>query len=149
MADFGFNIVPKNFFLDRKAIVDKVGRANARALALAGGYVRKVAQRSMRPANKKHGTAPPGTPPRYHAKNLRDLIFFGLVGDTGVRIGPVKYRKGEAPALLEFGGTATRTDKRGRPYTAHYRGNPFMQPALTKAVAEGKIAAAWQGILRR
>lgn len=148
--DFGFvQFVPKQFFLDRKAVIDAVGKGNVVALARAGGYIRTLARRSMRPGGKKNATAPPGTPPRYHAKNLRDLIFFALFG-SGVRIGPVKFRKGEAPALLEFGGTATRTDNRtGKRYTARYRGNPFMQPALNQAVSQGKVSEAWRGVVRR
>ena len=56
-------------------------------------------------------------------------------------IGPVRFKQGEAPNLLEFGGTAKRVRTGGKQVIATYRPRPFMGPALEKEIP--KLPAMW------
>ena len=121
MSDWGFREFKKAFF-DRRGIDRKVATAKRRAMSRFGAFVRTRARSSIR---KRKAIAPSGEPPSSHEGSLRRLIFFALDPVTdSVVIGPVSFRAGEAPRLLEHSG---RTIRRGKP--AFYRGNPFMQPA--------------------
>jgi hypothetical protein len=83
--------------------------------------VRRTAKGLIR---KKKGISAPGKPPANHTGRLRELIFFGLdISNRSVAIGPLKFRDGKAPKLLEFGGTTTVNRK-----PATYRPRPFMGP---------------------
>lgn len=147
----------KKGFFDRKGIADKATAAGRKALSQFGAFVRRRAKSSIRKSKK---SAPPGQPPKSHEGSLRRLIFFAYdSGRQSVVIGPVKFRRGEAPPLLEHGGTVVRRRRvrtKGKPATgrrketflrlardgrleskpavyqsvrAVYRGNPFMEPA--------------------
>ena len=86
--------------------------ATRRALSKAGAFIRQRAKTSIR---KRKGVSRPGEPPHSHAGHLRRLIFFAWdpVAESMV-IGPVPFKEGEAPHLLEFGGrTVRRTTRRG------------------------------------
>ncbi len=123
----------KSSFFDRKKVIDAVGKDGASWLSKAGAFIRRTAKGLMKSGGKKGKVAAPGQPPRVHAGQLKDLLFFGFdTSKSTVVIGPVKFKEGEAPGLLEFGGTTTRKGRDGKPYTATYRGNPFMQPALNE-----------------
>ena len=77
-----------------------------RALSRAGAFIRQRAKTSIR---KCKGISRPGDPPHSHAGHLRRLIFFAWDAITeSMVIGPVPFKEGEAPSLLEFGGTAAR-----------------------------------------
>lgn len=118
---FEFRALQAAFF-DKAGVIDAVDAGTRSAFSKYGAYVRTRAKSSIR---KRKTSAPPGSPPSSHAGDLKRLIFFAYDANTkSVVVGPVAFRKGEAPRLLEHGGTATR---RGKP--AHYRGNPTMLPA--------------------
>lgn len=114
-------------FFDTEKVARQIDAATRRALSKFGAFVRQRAKTSIR---KRKAVSQPGEPPSSHAGDLRNKILFAYDADRkGVVIGPVKFRKGEAPRLLERGGAVTRTNKKGETRTLRYRGNPFMKPA--------------------
>jgi len=130
--------------------------ATQRALNKAGGWIRKTARRSIR---KRKGISQPGQPPHSHAGQLRDLLIYGYEPYAKtVVIGPLPFKAGEAPSLLEFGGAVARQlphPKRGaarRPGGMRrmvYRKRPFMGPALDKALAQpGLVPGFWRNEVR-
>jgi hypothetical protein len=166
MAGFGFNIVPKELFFDSKRVIEALVKGTRDALSRAGAFVMTRARSSIRSSKN---SAKPGRPPRSHTGDLKNKIYFAYddtAGKNAVVIGPLRYRKGEAPNILEFGGDehrmvrdiiATR-DANGRfagnkfgprhPGVAHYPGNPFMGPSLKTEVDKGTIAKAWEGCVK-
>jgi hypothetical protein len=117
------------FFFDRPAVQKKVKDGVQSVLARMGAFVRTRAQRSIRPAPKKHFIPVAGQPPRSHVGTLRDLIFFGYDTSTETMVvGPKLFKSGKptAPNLLEFGGSTINS--KGK--RATYRKFPFMNPAL-------------------
>ncbi len=116
--------------------MNRVDAAGRKGLSKFGAYVRQRARTSIR--NRKVPSAP-DSPPSSHTGDLRNWILFAYDDSTrSVVIGPAKLNKpGEAPALLEIGGAATRM-RHGKSVRAFYRPRPYMQPAfdaeLPKAV---------------
>jgi hypothetical protein len=156
MPEIGFKFVPKEFFFDRQKVIAAVERGKRQALSKAGAFVRTRA-RSM--LNKSPGkkaraagntTAPAGKAPFKHAGDLRRLMYFAYSPESGsVVIGPSRFKAGIVPELMEFGGTETLTNRRGKKRTAHYRGNhKFMGPSLAAEVEAGTIAKAWAGVVK-
>ena len=103
------------------------------SLKHAAGYVRLVAQRSMRtmPKKKRRGEtkklrgSPPGTPPYRGTGQLRkSIIYHEEKGKQRYVIGPAWSKIIGIGAIHEFGGRF-----RGRKYPRR----PFMEPALKKA----------------
>jgi hypothetical protein len=160
----------KKLFFDRKRITDAVDAARVRVLARAGGLVRTIARRSIR--KRKDKVSLPGNPPFGHgAELLKRFIFFGYDPHAdSVVIGPAKLnRSGDAPHLLEFGGTTTlkraktiRVGPQGRNRRGQftrgerkrlkagtrlrYQPRPFMGPALQKAAP--KLPELWRNSVR-
>lgn len=161
-------------FFDAKKVLDKVDAATRRAMSKAGAYVRTAARSSMR--RRKKASAP-GQPPSVHKGQLKNLLFFSYDQRTkSVVIGPVKFARGEAPNLEEFGGSATRARRviaprrkadpaqaaafRRRPrtqnpirtsvpttnYSAKYPPRPFMGPALAKEAP--KFSGLWANAVK-
>jgi hypothetical protein len=146
MSDFGFTFKVKNLFFDRPAVINAVGRARASSLARVGAYIRIVARRSMR---RRRAIAEPGKPPSAHAGDLKEKIYFAYDSSSeSVVAGPVKFKEGIVPGLLEFGGEVARHEKT-KSRTLHYRGNPYMGAALDTAIDEGKIPSYWADSIRR
>lgn len=123
MADITFRIVDQ--FFDRAAVIKAVNKAKRKNLGRAGGFVRKTARRSMRPAGKRRrnrrrqgkyrkGQDPtisrPGRPPRLHTtktkRNLKLILFAWEPSSETVIVGPVRfhYRGNNVPELMEYGG---------------------------------------------
>lgn len=147
MNGIGFRL-PKSSFFDRPKVMKSVDRATRRVLSRFGAYVRTTAKRSIkrprkpprkapRKAPRNHSqnqassrTSQPGSAPYSHEGSLKRLIYFGFdPRKRSVVIGPVPFKEGEAPELLEEGGTAVRRDHQGKRVTARYRPRPFMGPA--------------------
>lgn len=127
MIQFGTRQLQAAFF-DTKAVRDAVDAGTRKALSKFGAFVRQRARSSIRTRKK---SSPPGQPPSSHEGSLKRLIFFAYDAEKKtVVIGPVPFRTGAAPALLEYGGAVPR--KSGRP--KRYRGNPFMAPAAAAEV---------------
>ena len=117
-----------SLFFDAPAVRRAVDAAKRRELSRAGAFIRQRAKTSIR---QRKGISRPGDPPHSHAGDLRRLIFFAWdrVSDSVV-VGPLPFKAGEAPSLLEFGGRAVRADRRGKRRRVRYRKRPFMGPAL-------------------
>jgi len=133
-------------FFDKKAVRDKVDAGTRRVLSKFGAFVRRTARSSIR---KRKRTSRPGQPPSSHTGLLKRFIFFGYdPRKESVVIGPVRLSqngRGEAPSLLEHGGTTTlRRD--GKNIRAHFRGRPFMGPAFEKE--QPKLPAMWRDSVR-
>jgi hypothetical protein len=133
-------------FFDSAKVIKALDAATRRNLSKVGAFLR-TRERSL--IRKRKASAPAGSPPSSHAGDLRRLIFFGYdLATKTVVVGPAPFRKGEAPRLLEFGGTVTRRDRRGRSVRQTYRGNPFAKPALDAENAAGTIPEAWRNSVR-
>lgn len=129
----------KNMFFDRRRIIDKVAKANRRNLSKAGAFIRRSAKSSIR---KRKRISRPGEPPSSHEGSLRRLIYFGYEPNREtVVIGPVRFGAGQAPALLERGGS-TRLKRGNKVRIARYRPRPFMGPALEREAP--KLAPLWE-----
>ena len=112
-------------------IARKAKDSNEKALRHLGGFVRKIAQRSMR---KRAGAAPPGRPPHAHGERpgIRpDIIYQYDPITKSVVIGP--HTGKIVPELHEFGGT-----RRNRKYPER----PYMHPALKKGIPAFKAKYA-------
>ena len=100
----------KALFFDRPRVMSVMDRRTQRVFRRFGGFVRKVARRSIR--KRKRKVSDPGEPPHSRGGHLlRDNIFFTYDPDRrSVVIGPVALnaKNGDTPALLEFGGSAVR-----------------------------------------
>lgn len=119
----------QKFFLDRAAVTSAVDAGTRRALSRAGAFVRTRARSSIR---KRKAISRPGQPPSSHSGELRRFLFFAYDPATrSVVVGPAKFKRGEAPPLLEYGGAVTRPTRDGN-QVLNYRPRPFMQPALEK-----------------
>lgn len=118
----------KKLFFDKSAVADPAAKARDRLLSKFGAFVRQRSRTSIR---KRKGTSRPGSPPFSHEGSLRRLILFARdPARASVVVGPVPFAKGEAPQLLEYGGTVVRRLKSGKTVTHHYRPRPFMRPAF-------------------
>ncbi|MCC7409353.1 MAG: hypothetical protein IT442_14920 [Phycisphaeraceae bacterium] len=134
----------KALLFDRPAVLSAVDKATRRVLSRFGAFVRTTARHSIR---RKKGASAPGSPPHSHEGSLRRLIYFGYdPSKRSVVVGPVPFGKGEAPALLEHGGTTT-LKRRGKTLAAHYRQRSFMGPALE--AEKPQLPAMWADSVKR
>lgn len=144
MPSFAGNFASiKGQFFDRKAITDGIDPAAKKALSRAGAFIRTRARSSIR---KRKAASAPGQPPSSHEGSLKRLLFFSYdSGSRSVVIGPVPFREGTAPRLLEEGGVTTIVRK-SRPRSAYYRPRPYMGPAFQ--AERGKIAEQFKDSIR-
>jgi len=133
-----FDMRVKDLFFDRPKVQRAVDRARRRALSKAGAFVRQRARTSMR---RWRGSSAPGSPPHAHEGSLRRLLFFAYDPSAdSVVVGPVGFRRSDAPNTLEFGGAATVTRRRNRrdgkrvveSRRVRIEARPYMGPALRK-----------------
>jgi len=145
-------------FFNTAKVIRAMDRATRKALSRAGAFIRTTARRSIR---TRKSTSKPGNPPHSHSGELRRRIYFSAdLAAQNVVIGPVRFGKGEAPRLLEFGGTSfrqaaipmdvcaaeIRSDWGDRPVLRHtYRPRPFMGPALEAEAP--KMPDLWRGAI--
>jgi len=133
-------------FFDSKKVRRAVDRTTRRVLSKFGAFVRRTARSSIR---KRKKASPPGSPPSSHIGLLKKFIWFGYEpAKRSVVIGPARLSqagRGEAPHLLEYGGTGT-VERRGKRKRAKVRPRPFMGPAFEKE--QPKLPAMWRGSVR-
>lgn len=112
----------KDLFFDRRAVTDRMDKANARALSKAGAFIRRRARSSMRRRKK---TSAAGGTPSVHSKDkvasLKNILFVYDKSEQSVVVGPVKlnqFNRGTRsgsnipiPALMEHGGGLTILEK--------------------------------------
>lgn len=128
------NAKMKSLFFDRAAVKDLLDKKTRKALSRAGAFVRTRARSSIR---KRKSISAPGSPPSSHAGHLKRLIWFAYDPHArAVVIGPVRFKEGKAPRLLEFGGKGTVKRKSGKIVSANYRSRPFMGPAMEKELPQ-------------
>ena len=135
----------KRTFFDRAGVIAAVSVAERSALSRFGAYVRQRARTSIKP---RTGTSAPGAPPFSHVGLLRQFILFAYEPQRGsVVIGAVKLnaKSGDAPRLLEHGGTAQRL-RHGKLVRCDYRPRPFMQPAFDRELS--RLPPLWRDAIR-
>jgi len=163
----------KNFFFDRRAVVDAIGRAEAKNLSRIGAFLRTRARSLLR---RRKATAPAGSPPSVHTADkvltLKNIQFAYEAGNHAVIVGPIKFttRSNQdmsttLPNLMEFGGRqviheeryagtqnwyrrdsrySSRGNKEYRSRVARYAPRPFMRPALEIEIKKGTIMDVWR-----
>jgi len=133
-------------FFDSKKVRRAVDRTTRRVLSKFGAFVRRTARSSIR---KRKKASRPGSPPSSHTGLLKKFIWFGYEpAKCSVVIGPARLSqagRGEAPHLLEYGGTGT-VERRGKRKRAKVRPRPFMGPAFEKE--KPKLPTMWRGSVR-
>ncbi|NBC11289.1 MAG: hypothetical protein GVY24_06060 [Planctomycetes bacterium] len=143
MIDFKF----KQLFFDRQPVLTAVDKAQRRVFSRFGAFVRRTAKSSIR---KRKRASRPGQPPSSHTGLLKKFIYFGYdPRKESVVIGPAELTqrgRGEAPSLLEYGGTATLR-RNGKRVRAHFRRRPYMGPAFEKE--QPKLPAMWHNSVQR
>jgi hypothetical protein len=145
----GFNLglrLAKSNFFDRAAVESAVDRATLRNLARFGAFVRTRSRSSIR---KRKAISAPGQPPSSHVGTLKKFIFFSFEPTSrSVVIGPTRTSgRGEAPSVLEHGGTSVFVaPRKRRPVTARYRPRPFMGPAFDEE--QKKLPDLWRNSVR-
>jgi len=136
----------KQLFFDSPKVVRAVDRTTRRVLSKFGAFVRRTARSSIR---KRKRISEPGSPPSSHSGLLKKFIFFGYDPQKrSVVIGPERLTqrgRGEAPHLLEYGGTGS-VQRKGKRRRAKVRARPFMGPAFEKE--EPKLAAMWRDSIK-
>lgn len=125
MFDARLEVLQAGFF-DTEAVRKEADRLARAALSRFGAFARQRARSSVR---KRKAVSAPGQPPSSHEGSLKRLILFAYdAASKSVVVGPVKFRAGEAPGLLERGGSTTRRGTSG-PRRLTYRPRPFVGPA--------------------
>ena len=136
-----------SMFFDRPKVIRAIDRARRKALSKAGAFIRQTSRTSIR---QRKGTSRPGSPPFSHAGHLRRFIFFGYDRESeSVIIGPVGFRRSEAPNVLEYGGTTTvQRRRRGQRTERRVRiaARAFMAPALEKE--RPKLPILWRNSVK-
>lgn len=163
----------KNFFFDRRIVIDAIGKAEAKNLSRIGAFLRTRARSLLR---RRKSTSAPGSPPSVHTQDkvatLKNIQFAYEAGQHAVIVGPIKFgtranqgMSAPVPSLLEFGGTQTiheerfqgktewyrrdtrypdRPNKEYRTRTARYSPRPFMRPALELEIKAGTVMDVWR-----
>ena len=141
----------KDMFFDRHVVMAAVDNAKRKVLSKAGAFIRTAAKTSIR---KRKGSAPPGAPPHSHEGSLRRLILFGYdKANDSVVVGPVGFKKSDAPSVLEYGGDTVvlrRVGGRGGKLTSQkvkIAPRPYMTPALEKE--RPKLPLLWRNAVRK
>jgi hypothetical protein len=135
----------KSLFFDRDKVKNAVDLVTRKNLSQAGAFVRTAAQTSMRYSKK---SAEPGEPPKAHRGNplLRKLLFFSYdASSRSVVIGPLKFKTGIVPRVMEEGGRITQRIN-GVTKTMTYAPHPYMGPALAKE--RPQLANRWKDSIR-
>lgn len=133
-------------FFDRTAVTSAVSHATRKVLSRFGAFVRTAARSSIR---RRKSVSKPGQPPTSWTGLLKKFLFFSFdQAKRSVVIGPVRLNKsrGEAPGLLEYGGSSARRDRKGRRRATRYRARPYMGPAFEKE--RQKLPQLWKDSVR-
>ena len=145
------NMRIKDMFFDRHVVIAAVDNAKRKVLSKAGAFIRTAAKTSIR---KRKGSAPPGAPPHSHEGSLRRLILFGYdKPNDSVVVGPVGFKKSDAPSVLEYGGDTVvlrRVGGRGGKLTSQkvkIAPRPYMAPALEKE--RPKLPLLWRNSIKK
>lgn len=133
-------------FFDRKTVIRAADRATGKVLSRFGAFVRRAARSSIR---RRSTVSRPGQPPTSWTGLLRRFLFFSYEPQKrSVVIGPARLRRsdGEAPPLLEHGGTVARRRRGAARRVLRYRARPYMGPAFEKE--KPKLPQMWRDSVR-
>jgi hypothetical protein len=120
---------------DFAKVVKAARKANIETLGHAGGYIRKVAQHSIRQSPKPSA---PGTPPHTRRGQIKRAVVYAVEKDRqSVVIGPSADLVGTSAVAHEFGGRYRREV---------YPRRPFMGPALEET--KPKLPSMWSGSVK-
>ena len=170
--EFNVHASAKDFFFDRKKVIEAISAENHKRLSKAGAFIRQRARTDILRRRKRPSR--PGQPPTVHSRdsflNLRNILFFLSKDWETVVIGPraipsralKNSNRRTVPELMEKGGwVKTRFKMRGKVYVPHYwsiydslpeheqidiaryQARPFMGPALDKEIKAGTIGNLW------
>ena len=133
-------------FFNSPKVIAAVDKATRRVLSRFGAFVRQAARSSIR--RRKEPSAP-GSPPSSHSGLLKKFIWFSYEPNRrSVVIGPARLggrNRGDAPSLLEYGGTTTiRRRKRRR--RVRIRARPYMGPAFEKERV--RLPSIWKNSIK-
>ena len=113
----------KQFFFDRSAVQDALGKAEAKNLSRLGAFIRQRARSLLR---RRKGTASPGQPPSVHSASsfytLKNIQFSYEQSKHAMIVGPIKVNTpanadlqgsiSAVPQLMEFGGNIVSKEER-------------------------------------
>jgi hypothetical protein len=141
----------KSLFFDRPKVRKAVDHGKRRTLSRAGAFIRQRARTSIR---KRRRSSRPGEPPSSHTGLLRRFILFGYDRQRdSVVVGPVGFRRSQAPNDLEFGGRtivesgrARRSGRKRKKRTVRIAARPYMRPALEKE--RSNLPAVWRNSVK-
>jgi hypothetical protein len=120
---------------DFAKVVKAAKKANIETLGHAGGYIRKVAQHSIKRSPKPSA---PGTPPNTRRGQLPRAVRYAVEKDKqSVVIGPDVDVVGTSATAHEFGGRYKRQ---------RYAKRAFMGPALEET--KPKLPPMWAGSVK-
>ncbi|MCP4248091.1 MAG: hypothetical protein GY778_13675 [bacterium] len=92
----------------------------------------------------------PGEPPRVRKGQIKRLLYFAWDPTRrSVVAGPERFKKGQTPHVLEYGGTSTvrRPSKYGwEKHRVYVKPRPFMGPALAKE--RPRLPRRWRNSVR-
>ena len=133
-------------FFNSPKVIAAMDKATRRVLSRFGAFVRQRAKSSIR---KRKKPSAPGSPPSSHVGLLKKFIWFSYEPNRrSVVIGPARLggrNRGDAPSLLEYGGTTTiRRRKRRR--RVRIRVRPYMGPAFEKERV--RLPVLWKNSVR-
>jgi len=111
---FALSMRMKDFFFDRQAVIERMSRANHKALVTAGAFIRRRARSSLR---RRKRISSPGNPPSIHSQDpiatLKNILFAYDPQQESLVIGPVglnqrnfigpQQTSAPVPQILEFG----------------------------------------------
>ncbi len=111
---FQMTMQMRRFFLDRKEVGKRIGRANRQAMSKIGAFVRRRARSKLR---RRKRPSEPGQPPSVHSQdrvaNLKNIQFAYDPYQESLVVGPVKLNQVQqswidlgsntVPQILEFG----------------------------------------------
>jgi hypothetical protein len=111
----------------------------------------KIAKQAGLPRPKRpKAPSKPGEPPRVRLGHLKRLLFYAYDPQReSVVVGPERFRKGQAPSVLEEGGTATVTGFEGGKIVRRrirVKPRPYMGPALEKE--RPRLPLRWRNSVR-
>ncbi|MEQ8789454.1 MAG: hypothetical protein RIC55_24380 [Pirellulaceae bacterium] len=151
MSSFGLSMRVKQHFFDRKKVRDQTDRAERKVLSRAGAFIRRRARSSIRRRKK---SSKPGQPPSAHVRGnagIKNILFAYDERSRSVVVGPVKLngKAGDAPRVLEEGGTTSLQRRRGKKRVkvqVAYPAFPYMGPALEAELP--KLPPLWRDSVR-
>ena len=155
------------WFFDRKAVENRIGKKTATAMRRCAALTRSIARNSMKfTSYKSRKYSPPGSPPFYHVRSakgggaksasgygLRMIQYYFDTNHSTAIIGPLG-RSGSGysvPETLEKGGmmrpqTRYRNNRRSTGVMYRVAKRPYMAPALDKTRTQ--YPKQWRNALR-